>query len=218
MTTPTFPTLPGSAASPPRAKRGRWWTVALGLGLAVGPAGVSAAAYRQTMVDPSAGSSAQSAPSGDLQARVLALLDAPGAPEEESWRRLGPQAIPVLSALVVDGSAPASRRTRAVAPLALLDPSLGANPLQEVLADVHAPAEVRVSAAQSLGRCLGIGAIPVLTPRLMDQEDQVREAVAVALGRLGGQQARLALEERLPVEERPLVREALQRGLSLAEP
>ena len=90
--------------------------------------------------------------------------------------------------------------------------------LSEVLEDKRAPADVRASAATALGRCLGLEAIPSLISRLEDREDRVREAVAVALGRLGGQQARQALEDRLPLEERPLVREALQRGLTLVEP
>ncbi|MFP2931980.1 HEAT repeat domain-containing protein [Pyxidicoccus sp. 3LG] len=72
--------------------------------------------------------------------------------------------------------------------------------------------------AAALGRSLGFDAIPTSSARLADREERVREAVAVALGRLGGQQARQALEERLPLEEQPLVREALQRGLTLAEP
>ncbi|ATB47397.1 HEAT repeat domain-containing protein [Corallococcus macrosporus] len=159
-------------------------------------------------------------PAGDVHAQVVALLDATrtGAPSEEAWRRLGPGAVPVLSALVVDPSAPAARRTLAVASLALVDPTSGATPIRAVLEDAKAPAEVRVSAAGALGRCLGLDAIPTLITRLQDPELQVREAVAVALGRLGGQQARQALEDRLPVEERALVREALQRGLTLVEP
>jgi hypothetical protein len=90
--------------------------------------------------------------------------------------------------------------------------------LTEVLADARAPADRRASAAVALARCQGLDAIPTLLTRLQDREDRVSEAVAVTLGRLGGQQVRQALEDRLPVEERPLVREALQRGLTLVEP
>jgi hypothetical protein len=43
-------------------------------------------------------------------------------------------------------------------------------------------------------------------------------AVARALGRLGGAQAQQALEERIPEEEDPLVREALQQGLTFIQP
>ncbi|WP_338866880.1 HEAT repeat domain-containing protein [Myxococcus stipitatus] len=157
---------------------------------------------------------------GDLRTQVLALLDASsqGPIREEQWQRLGAQALPVLNALVMDNSVGPSRRSRAIASLALVDPTQGARSIQEVLDDTRAPADVRASAAQALAQCMGVEAIGILAPRLSDHEDPVREAVALTLGRLGGQQARQVLEERLPVEERPLVREALQRGLTLTEP
>ena len=99
-----------------------------------------------------------------------------------------------------------------------MEPACGTGSIREVLEDARAPADARASAASALGRCLGLEAIPTLITRLEDREVRVREAVAVALGRLGGQQARQALEDRLPMEEQPLVREALQRGLTLVEP
>jgi HEAT repeat protein len=150
---------------------------------------------------------------------VLALLDASqGGAREEAWRGLGPDAVPVLTALAVDRETPVARRALALTSLALVDPAGGAGSIREVLEDARAPADVRASAAVALGRCLGLEAIPALLNRLQDREDRVREAVAVTLGRLGGQQVRQALEDRLPLEERPLVREALQRGLTLVEP
>ncbi|NPC86819.1 HEAT repeat domain-containing protein, partial [Pyxidicoccus fallax] len=156
---------------------------------------------------------------GDVRARVLALLEASqGGLREDAWRRLGPQAVPVLTSLAVDSSLPIARRALAMTSLSLVDPAQGAQSIREVLEDARAPADVRANAATALGRSLGLEAIPTLISRLEDREDSVREAVAVALGRLGGQQARQALEDRLPVEERPLVREALQRGLTLVEP
>ncbi|AKQ67036.1 hypothetical protein A176_003948 [Myxococcus hansupus] len=159
-------------------------------------------------------------PGSDVQAQVLALLEDPrnAASPEAEWKRLGPAAVPVLSELVMNPSAPPYRRTRAVSSLALVDPTGAAMPLQKVLEDAKAPAEVRASAAGALGLCLGLDAIPTLISRLEDRESEVREAVAVALGRLGGKEARQALEDRLPLEERALVREALQRGLTLVEP
>ncbi len=160
-------------------------------------------------------------PGADVHAQVVALLDATtrtGAPSDDAWKRLGPGAAPVLSALVVDKGTPTARRTLAVSSLALVDPSGGAVTIRDVLEDAKAPAVVRASAADALRKCLGLDAIPTLISRLQDPESQVREAVAVALGRLGGQQARQALEDRLPIEERALVREALQRGLTLVEP
>ncbi|SEU31737.1 HEAT repeat-containing protein [Myxococcus fulvus] len=209
------PTSPPPSAFVTRASRGRRWrALVLGTGLLATSAG-SALAYSRGAGEPPP----TATPPRDLRAQVESLLDASqGTPRDEQLRRLGPQAVPVLSSLVMDGSAPSTRRARAVASLALVDPTQSAHSIQEVLEDARAPADVRASAAGALARCLGIDAIPPLSARLTDQEEPVREAVALALGRLGGQQVRQALEERLPLEERPLVREALQRGLSLAEP
>jgi HEAT repeat protein len=160
-----------------------------------------------------------STPASDVRERVMALLDASqGYPREETWRPLGSDAVPVLTSLVADRAAPTARRSQAMVSLALVDPAGGAGSIRQVLEDPRAPAEVRASAAVALGRAMGPDAIPTLLTRLEDREAPVREAVAVALGRLGGQQVRQALEDRLPLEEQPLVREALQRGLSLLEP
>ncbi|WP_426751442.1 HEAT repeat domain-containing protein [Myxococcus sp. Y35] len=216
MTT-SLPSRPGTV--PSRSSRCQAWQPMVLGGVLLVASGSMARFIVPATPEPSHASSAPT-PGGDVQAQVMALLDATrtGAQPEEAWRRLGPAAAPVLSALVVDPSVPAERRKLAVTSLALVDPAGGAAPIRKVLEDAKAPAEVRASAAGALGRCLGLDAIPPLISRLQDPETQVREAVAVALGRLGGKEARQALEDRLPLEERALVREALQRGLTLVEP
>ncbi|MCP3142427.1 HEAT repeat domain-containing protein [Pyxidicoccus xibeiensis] len=187
----------------------------VGAVLLAGSSGVAVAHTRFAVESPPA----SPAPSGDLRARVLDLLArSSGGAREEAWRRLGPEAVPVLTALAVDRATPTAQRALALTSLALVDPTCGAGSIREVLEDARAPADVRASAAAALARCLGLEAIPTLITRLKDREDRVREAVAVSLGRLGGQQARQALEDQLPMEEQPLVREALQRGLTLVEP
>ncbi|WXH26167.1 hypothetical protein WA016_00074 [Myxococcus stipitatus] len=216
MPLPTPPPSP-HAIGPCSSPRRGWWLVTLGAGLVLST-GESALALSHAPYESSAPTPLVSP--GDLRTQVLALLDASsqGPIREEQWQRLGAQALPVLNALVMDNSVGPSRRSRAIASLALVDPTQGARSIQEVLDDTRAPADVRASAAQALAQCMGVEAIGILAPRLSDHEDPVREAVALTLGRLGGQQARQVLEERLPVEERPLVREALQRGLTLTEP
>ncbi|WP_240360529.1 HEAT repeat domain-containing protein [Pyxidicoccus caerfyrddinensis] len=191
----------------------------LGAALLLAGSGVMARMNTRATVEPPSAPGTDALPSNELRARVLALLDASqeGA-REEAWRRLGPDAVPVLTALAVDRATPIARRALALTSLAVVDPAGGAGSIREVLEDARAPADVRASAAVALGRCLGLDAIPPLLNRLQDREDRVREAVAVTLGRLGGQQVRQALEDRLPLEEQPLVREALQRGLTLVEP
>ncbi len=211
---------PRSGAVPSRDRswsRGRWMPGVLASVLLAGSGVMARMNTRGTVEPPPAAEPAPGAES--LRARVMELLDASqGGPRDEAWRQLGPEAVPVLTSLAVDRTAPVARRAQALTSLALVDPACGAGSIREVLEDSHAPADVRASAAAALARCQGLEAIPTLLTRLQDREDRVREAVAVTLGRLGGQQVRQALEDRLPLEERPLVREALQRGLTLVEP
>jgi HEAT repeat protein len=90
--------------------------------------------------------------------------------------------------------------------------------LQALLQDRRAEPSLRASAATTLGLSVGVDAIPTLLPLLQDRDEHVRASVARALGRLGGAQVQQALEERIPLEEDPLVREALQQGLTYVEP
>ncbi|MCY1035463.1 HEAT repeat domain-containing protein [Corallococcus sp. BB11-1] len=135
-----------------------------------------------------------------------------------SWRRLGPEVVPVLAALSEDPSVPDAQRLRAVTALALVEVPQAGQTLQAMMEDPRRPADVRTRAAAALGQCLGFEAVTALRARLEDRDVRIREAVARALGRLGGQRVREALEERLPLEDVPQVREALQQGLTLAEP
>jgi hypothetical protein len=90
--------------------------------------------------------------------------------------------------------------------------------LRALLEDTHTEPPMRANAATALSLQAGTEAIPTLLPYLQDRDSQVRIAVARALGRLGGPEVQQALEERIPSEEEPLVREALQQGLSFIEP
>lgn len=90
--------------------------------------------------------------------------------------------------------------------------------LRTLLEDRDTEPPLRASAATALSLRVGLEAVPLLLPFLADGHEQVRIAVARALGRLGGPKAQQALEDRLPSEEDPLVREALQQGLSFLLP
>jgi HEAT repeat protein len=91
-------------------------------------------------------------------------------------------------------------------------PVLGA-----LVQDATLPEEVRTRAITAMA-CLGRLAIPSLAPLLQDRSEQVRRVAAQSLGRLGGMEARRVLEERLPLEESPGVRETIQQGLTHAAP
>lgn len=151
--------------------------------------------------------------------RILRLLDAPESlPREADWAPLGPGVLEELLGLVRDPSTPEPRRTRAVAALAVVAHPEAASHLEALIRDASAPPTLRAAATLALGRRAGLSALPSLTPLLEDANEGVRAHAARALGRLGGSEARRALENRLTLEEHPAVREALQQGLCDSEP
>ncbi|RKG69789.1 HEAT repeat domain-containing protein [Corallococcus sp. CA054B] len=155
---------------------------------------------------------------GPLRTEALGLLSQPTVAPEAAWRRFGPEVVPVLAALAEDTSVPDAQRMRAVTALARVESPEAGQTLQAMLEDPHRPSDVRSQAAAALSQRLGFEAVKTLQARLVDRDLRLREAVAQALGRLGGQRVREVLEERLPLEDIPQVREALQQGLTLAEP
>ena len=158
--------------------------------------------------------------SQEVRAQVVSLLEQPDAfpPYETRWQPLGPAALTVLEELASNPKAPAPQRTRAVTSMAAVDHPQAADHLRALLAGRRTEPPLRASAATALSLRAGQEAIPLLLPFLQDPDEQVRIAVARALGRLGGPQVQQALEDRLPSEQDPLVREALQQGLTLLVP
>ncbi len=168
---------------------------------------------------PAQASSAPPAPQ-DVRAQVVSLLDRPDAlpPYGTRWQPLGPAAFSVLEELAANPKAPARQRARAVTSMAAVDHPQAGDHLRTLLEDKGTEPPLRASAATALSLRAGQEAIPTLLPFLQDRDEQVRIAVARALGRLGGPQVQQALEERLPTEQDPLVREALQQGLTFLVP
>jgi HEAT repeat protein len=127
---------------------------------------------------------------------VLALLR-PTHDEEGWYRRVknldAAKAIPVLTALVEDGSQPVQWRRMAVLILGLLCDGKAAGTLARALDDPDVL--VRGRAAEALGRCGGQGedVVQHLIARLEDEEAFVRESAAKALGALAGPEALAAL-------------------------
>ncbi|RKH58835.1 HEAT repeat domain-containing protein [Corallococcus llansteffanensis] len=211
---PSLPSRhPGVRPSPLR------WVGLLGLAVLAGAGPLSEAAPARVRVKTSAPAPLEaSAPApGPLREEALKLLAQPTV-AGAAWRRLGPEVVPVLAALTEDPSVPDAQRMRAVAALAQVESPEAGQTLQALMEDPRKPADVRTRAAAALGQCLGFEAVKALSAQLEDRDVRIREAVAQALGRLGGQRVRETLEERLPLEDVPQVREALQQGLTLAEP
>jgi HEAT repeat protein len=169
--------------------------------------------------DPLHAAPAEQAPP-ELRTQVLTLLEQPDAfpPYEARWRPLGPEALGILEELVSNPETPPPQRARAVTSMAAVDAPQATDYLRTLLKDAHTQPPLRASAATALSLRGGSETIPTLLPFLQDRHSPVRVAVAHALGRLGGPLAQQALEEAIPSEEDPLVREALQQGLTFLEP
>lgn len=163
---------------------------------------------------------ASSPPSEELRAQVVSLLEQSDAfpPYGTRWQPLGPAALGVLEEVASNPKAPAPQRVRAVTSIAAVDHPQATDYLRTLLQDTRTQSPLRASAATALSLRAGLDSIPTLLPFLEDRDEQVRVAVARALGRLGGAQVQQALEDRIPSEENPLVREALQQGLTFIEP
>jgi hypothetical protein len=154
-----------------------------------------------------------------LRTRVEALLQDPDAfLREADWRRLGPDALAVLVEVASDPNVPSAWRARAVASMGMVDHPEAVQRLHSLLEDPGTHPTLRAHAAFALALRSGPDSLSTLLPHLQDGQQQVREAVALAIGRLGSIEAQKALEERLPVEEDLLVRDAIQQGLTLVEP
>jgi hypothetical protein len=158
--------------------------------------------------------------SQDVRTQVVSLLGQPDAfpPYGTRWQSLGPAALTVLEELASNPKAPAPQRTLAVTSMAAVDHPQAADHLRALLEGRRTEPPLRASAAIALSLRAGQEAIPLLLPFLQDPNEQVRIAVARALGRLGGPQVQQALEDRIPSEQNPRVREALQQGLTLLVP
>jgi HEAT repeat protein len=159
-------------------------------------------------------------PSPELRTKVASLLERPDAfpPYETRWKPLGPTALGILEELASNPNAPPPQRARAITSMAAVDHPQATDRLRALLGDTSTQPPLRASAATALGLRGGSEVIPTLLPFLQDPDEHVRIAVARALGRLGGVQVQQAIEERLPFEPHPLVREALQQGLTFVEP
>ena len=92
------------------------------------------------------------------------------------------------------------------------------DPLRRAAADPRASDPERCRAAFALAQQQGPAAVADLEPLLQDPRESLRIGAARGLGQAGGDDAKKALEDRLELEETPVVREAIQRTLTLMQP
>jgi HEAT repeat protein len=153
-----------------------------------------------------------------LEAAVEALLGLGRRAGPEAWRRLGPAAVPPLEKIARGAPAP-ERREAAMRSLGALEgiPEAAAS-LRQIASDPRAADEDRCRAAFALAQQQGPAAVADLEPLLQDPRESLRIGAARGLGQAGGDDAKKALEDRLEQEETPVVREAIQRTLTLMQP
>ncbi len=155
----------------------------------------------------------------ELRSRVDALLSqTDGGATEADWKLLGAGAMHILVQIYSDRAAPPSKRARAVDSLAQVDSPDATAKLKAILADSSVGPQYRSTAAVALGRREGPAATQWIHPLLGDSNRHVREAAIRGLASVGGDQARRSLEDRLPKEEDPNLREFIQRSLIKIQP
>jgi len=81
-------------------------------------------------------------------------------------------------------------------------------PVFRVVATESRERSERLAAIESLGRLTAVEAVPMLTGLLADPDTQVRQVAAVALGDIGGEEARAALQAAMRAEDKGLARTA----------
>jgi len=154
---------------------------------------------------------AQAAPSRERVRELLSGIE--HTPSDTDWQRLGDGVLPILIDLYDTPSEPPYVRLRAVgATGAFPRPAVRTFLLAVARVDGQSDLMVR-EALVTLARGFGQPAVRDLVPFLDHEEIVVREAVAAALGRVGGATATRALRSRLEVERDATVRTAIERAL-----
>lgn len=151
---------------------------------------------------------------GEHRDAVMDLLNAYDTPTTQAdLEAIGDGVVAELKEIADDGSVATSRRGRAISALQYF-PS---DDTRTFLADKLEKGDkslYRRKAAGALGAGWGEPAVELLAPYLSDKDEQVRMAVARALGTVGGDEAKVALEGRLKKEEAEAVKETLETALS----
>lgn len=146
---------------------------------------------------------------------VMDLLNAFEEPlREADLVALGSGVDAELMEIADDTQVPATRRGRAIVGMQYFKTDTVRSWLETRLASTTSESILRRKAASSLA-AWGPSAVAVLGPVLADSDVQVRIAVAQALGRVGDDAARKALQDRLGAESVPAVKDVITRELAV---
>jgi len=148
---------------------------------------------------------------GDLRQQVLEQLGGiEDAPTQASLSALGPGVAAELMELAEDTTLPHTRRARALH-------ALGWFPSEETHAVLTAALDGQDAlfarkAAYALANGWGERALDDLSRALSSDDVQLRIAAANALGNVGTEASKALLDQRLPVETVPAVRETIEKN------
>jgi HEAT repeat protein len=146
-----------------------------------------------------------------------ALGDPTRAEAEATWRAMGEGAVGPLSRIAESKRTPMPQRLRAVRAMGWVEGAGAVAALRKLASSAGVDAAVRAEAAAALQNRVEEDAAP-LTALLGSQNVQVRETAVRAVVRVGGDEAKGRLEERVGEEPVVAVRELIQRGLTTLEP
>jgi HEAT repeat protein len=150
----------------------------------------------------------------DLRLRVEQLLQRREAADDEMWRALGPDVVPLLLHLVDDVTVIRNEalRDRVLATLGQLRAAAAVPRLAQVLLNPKERLSTRALAANAMGRIGDASATPFLAQAARDKDATIRRQVAIALGRVGRGEAVPHLRV-LAADRSPIVVEAAEAAL-----
>jgi hypothetical protein len=149
-----------------------------------------------------------------LRGKVLVLLSGyEDAATESELRALGDGVGGELFAIAQDASVARSRRQGAVQALGWFPTDAHRAWLSALVADGSGDRYLRRSAVHALANGWGDAALPELERALGDEDEQLRNQAARAMGRVGTPAATAALQKRLDVEQNAMVREAISASM-----
>ena len=148
---------------------------------------------------------------GPNRAQVEAQFDGIEQPPTAESLRAIPGVQAELLEIAQDASASRTHRAKALHALGYFPGAEARAVLESAL--VGDDAKMQRRAVYALANGWGDAAIPQITQALASDDAQLRIAAAASLGNVGTAKARVALDQRLPVEQEPAVRESIQASL-----
>jgi HEAT repeat protein len=132
-------------------------------------------------------------------------------PSEAEWKKLGPNAAPVLRQIALDKTTVVTRRKNAIMGLVYFGDDKTKSLLKGLVANEAESYRIRGRAALSLALVAGADAVTDLTPLLAAPKHRLREATIKALARIDSDAVIAPLKARLSVEPKAYLKESITK-------